>query len=555
MRKIKKLVRKNKKLLLRLLAFGVALEVVLMAALLIDIPRGSQAWYETAAVGQVLEEAPLAQNTAEYATDEVEGSSAEEEELAGAGLDDSMFVDPVDTTEGTDLALDENMPTPEPYDFNSDFVPYFEDNTGSYPATDNGTGGSSYDEGYPIDDGEGNIGADFDDYGDTSGCDGDCDDYSTPTDPTQPVLPTLAPPANPTTAPPQPEPTAVPPTAAPPAQPTQPEPLPTATTEPVKPTKPDAAGGLVAVPAAGAPVLDGQGSDAAWASAPELTIDTTGGANDSAARVTIRSVYDNQRVYFLVSWEDPTNSWLRNPWEKQPDGSWKLLIGSDNEGNDENEFYEDKLALLWPINDSIPGFDSEGCGTACHLGEGSDEKPLGSMHTNRRGEIADLWNWKAFRNIAQVDDLYVNNDNYKDDYWAGFQTDPSDGGGYSSNITESKDLPAFMPPGGGDRSGWPSYIYAPEKVTLDDSLFTPGDRLPSAIAEPFLGDRGDIEASWTYENGRWTMEFSRALVTGSKYDVQFEDLDEVYYFGLATFDNTQIRHAVQAGATPFSFQK
>ena len=550
MRKIKKLVRKNKKLLLRLLGFGIALEVVLIASLLIDIPRGSQAWFEPAAIGQVGEENRLAQNPEEESTDG-EGSTYEDEELGGAGLDDSMFVDPIDSAEGTDLPLDENIPTPEPYDFNNDFVPSFEDGSDSYPAPDYGSGGNSYDEGYPIDDGE-----DFNDYGDSAGCDGDCDDYGTPADPTaEPVIPTQAPTAMPTSPPAQPQPTAVPPTIAPTAQPTQPAPTPTATTEPVKPTKPDVTGGLVAVPAAGAPVLDGQGSDAAWAAAPELTVETTGGANDSAARVSIRSVYDNQRVYFLISWEDPTNSWLRNPWEKQPDGSWKRLAGAENKGSDENEFYEDKLALLWPINDSIADFDSEGCGTACHLGEGGDEKPLGSMHTNRRRELADLWNWKAWRNIAQVDDLYMNSDNYRDDYWAGFQSDPSDGGGYSNNVTNDKDLPAYMPPGGGERSGWPGYIYAPEKVTLDDSLFTPGDRLPSVIAEPFLGDRGDIAASWTYENGRWTMEISRALVTGSDYDVQFDNLDEVYHFGLATFDNTQIRHAVQAGATPFRFQK
>jgi hypothetical protein len=37
---------------------------------------------------------------------------------------------------------------------------------------------------------------------------------------------------------------------------------------------------------------------------------------------------------------------------------------------------------------------------------------------------------------------------------------------------------------------------------------------------------------------------SRKLVTGSKYDVQFSNLDASYPFGFAAFDNAQVRHAV-----------
>jgi hypothetical protein len=39
------------------------------------------------------------------------------------------------------------------------------------------------------------------------------------------------------------------------------------------------------------------------------------------------------------------------------------------------------------------------------------------------------------------------------------------------------------------------------------------------------------------------MEISRKLVTGSKFDVQFDDLKKGYGFGLALFDNAQVRHA------------
>lgn len=570
--------RKKKKLILRLLAFGIAFELVLVAALLLDIPRTSQALVEPIEIGRVGNDMRQSQNADGDESTAVKEGALDEEGLTGAGLDDSMYVDPIDPSQGSDMALDETIAGPEPYDFGSGSDPSFEDMIDSYPAP----GSGSYDD-TPADDGEGGIGADFDDYGDTAGCDGDCDDYDvppvdedpaiptpipfddvSPTEiPTQPaptvVSPTQAPTARPTIAPtsaptqPAPRPTAAPTRPAPQPTPTKPPAQPTPTTPPEQPPQPSVSGGLIAVPAAEAPALDGNGGDAAWASAPEWVIETTGGANDSAARVSLRAVYDSRRVYFLVSWEDPSNSWLRNPWEKQPDGSWKRLAGPDNQGNDENQYYEDKLALLWPVNESIPGFDTQGCGTACHLGEG--DKPLGSMHTNNKNQLADLWNWKSYRNIGQVDDLYLNSDDSKDEYWAGLHMDPNDGGGYSSNIVEGGEIPAYMLPAGGPRDGSPGFIYAPDKAPFDDSIFAAGDRLPSVIAEPFLGDRGDISAGWVYADGRWTLEFSRALVTGSRYDVQFEDFNKVYYFALATFDNTQVRHAAQAGATPFRFQK
>ena len=49
--------------------------------------------------------------------------------------------------------------------------------------------------------------------------------------------------------------------------------------------------------------------------------------------------------------------------------------------------------------------------------------------------------------------------------------------------------------------------------------------------------------------------YSRKLVTGSKYDVQFDNLDGTYEFGLAAFDNAQVRHAVHFGALKLQFAK
>jgi hypothetical protein len=53
----------------------------------------------------------------------------------------------------------------------------------------------------------------------------------------------------------------------------------------------------------------------------------------------------------------------------------------------------------------------------------------------------------------------------------------------------------------------------------------------------------------------WTLEFGRDLDTGSEFDVQFDELGDTYFFAVATFDNAQVRHGFQTGATDFTFQQ
>jgi hypothetical protein len=74
------------------------------------------------------------------------------------------------------------------------------------------------------------------------------------------------------------------------------------------------------------------------------------------------------------------------------------------------------------------------------------------------------------------------------------------------------------------------------------------------IASPVAGDRGDIGAGWVWADGMWTLEAGRALVTAGQFDVQFDDLSKSYYFGVATFDNAQVRHSYQESSTELVFQ-
>ncbi|MDF1595307.1 MAG: ethylbenzene dehydrogenase-related protein [Acidimicrobiia bacterium] len=312
-------------------------------------------------------------------------------------------------------------------------------------------------------------------------------------------------------------------------------------------------GTLVSV-ATDAPTLDGVADDGAWAGAPVTTVAVSGGANSGGADVSLQSVYSGDTVYFLVSWDDPTESYLRSPWEKQDDGSWAKLKDPNDNGGDNNLWYEDKMSIIWNTDSAIEGFESSGCFVMCHAGEDSDAKPYGNKYTAAEGQIGDIWHWKSVRNLHQIDDQYVDSVRYSADTpGAGRHGDPSDGGGYTNNENEDKTLPAFMSPDGGAKDGSPGYILDSEKVEFDDSLFVAGDRVPGIYKAEFTGDRSDISAEWTYADGTWTVEIARAMTTGSEFDVQFSDMGATYYFGVATFDNAQVRHSFQVGVTPFVF--
>jgi hypothetical protein len=68
-------------------------------------------------------------------------------------------------------------------------------------------------------------------------------------------------------------------------------------------------------------------------------------------------------------------------------------------------------------------------------------------------------------------------------------------------------------------------------------------------------DRADIKVVNSWRDGVLTSVVSRKLVTGSKFDVQFNDLAARYSFGFAAFDNAQVRHAVHYDAMYLAFAK
>lgn len=307
--------------------------------------------------------------------------------------------------------------------------------------------------------------------------------------------------------------------------------------------------------------------DAAWASAKPIQIvvdqlpyQSNNYKGIKTASVKIQSVYDSEHVYFKIEYADPTKSLARQPWEKQPDGTWKQLKNPDQFGK-ENTYYEDRVAMYWDI--SARGFERRGCAVACHVAEdgkinGVDAgKTAGRKFTRAEGQLIDMWHSKGVRtdSVGQVDDQFVNHyaDGTVNRNW-GRMSDERTGGGPVDNVNKEKTAPLYMSTKAQPDLFW---IHDADKAPFVDT-FKAGDRIPAMVVSPFEGSRGDISINSTWENGVWTYVMKRALVTkhpkSAEQDVQFSDLGKAYPFGVAVFDNSQINHVYHEGSIALTFK-
>lgn len=305
-----------------------------------------------------------------------------------------------------------------------------------------------------------------------------------------------------------------------------------------------------AVKAAAAPTLDADVATGAWEKAPATAIKATKGVNfkDNLGETagTVQAAYDAKSVYLRITYDDPTYSVRRSPFVKQADGTWAKAKDPNDKGGDNNLAYEDKVALIWNINHSIFGFDEKfGCQASCHAGEPG--KPYGNKYTEDEGELGDIWHLKYVRGgfLGQIDNQYLDSTRFdpQKSPEAGRKSDAKTGGGYTDiKLVDGK--PEFMNKSGqAANKGGTYWLREADKAPFDDAKFVAGDEVASIVVEPFTGERGVIKTSAKWKAGKWTILIERPLVTTSKFDVQFDDLAKVYGFGVAFFDNAQVRHA------------
>jgi hypothetical protein len=323
---------------------------------------------------------------------------------------------------------------------------------------------------------------------------------------------------------------------------------------------------LVSVKTDQPPTIDGT-VEAAWEKTPayKFTLDENvykpeGYKGITKTSVAMKSMYDREFIYLLVQWEEPTKSFERAPWVKQPDGTWKQLKALDSTGHD-NTYYEDKMAILWNIN--TKDFDKKGCEVACHKARGGkvagiEDKSPGRKFTDTPGETLDMWHWKSVRTgpVGQIDDQYVDStkDPKQNTNW-GRKSDVKTGGGYVDNVNKDKTGPAWMNKTPSEDNKY--WVVDDQKTEFVDT-FKPGDVVGAIVVAPFQGSRGDITAKAVWKAGLWTLEIKRKLVTtgekAKEQDVQFDDLKKTYYFGVSVFDHSQINHVYHEGVHKLTFK-
>ncbi len=314
---------------------------------------------------------------------------------------------------------------------------------------------------------------------------------------------------------------------------------------------------LIAVRAATAPVLDGNANDAVWATAKPMTIKLEDGVNFAGNKgettATLKAAVAGDTLYMLIQYADPTMSMRRGPFQKQADGTWKKLSDPANKGGDDNVYYEDKWAMIWNIN--MSDFPTKGCAATCHVGQG---KPFGNKYASTPGQFGDIWHAKGARTVLPwglVDDQYLDATRYdaQKEPNAGRKNEP--GGPDYRNVNLVNGKPEFMSRDGkAANAGGTYWIKDGEQVPFVDN-FKPGDEVASYLVFQLKGDRGEVRTAARWANGTWTYEVARKLVTGSKFDVQFDDLAKGYAFGFAAFDNAQVRHAVNYEVLTLRFAK
>jgi hypothetical protein len=360
---------------------------------------------------------------------------------------------------------------------------------------------------------------------------------------------------------------------------------------------------LVSIKVSTPPTIDGT-VDAMWSNSPVLQFSTAvpevtgdifrGYTGNIIPWVKMRSAYDDNNIYFLVEWADPTQSLKRNPWYFDPATKrWAQESGTFgfNSSPYRPPFYEDKAAFLWNIKNSVNGWTNGTCYKSCHTGlpaaDGSSRH-----YTNFPTEKIDMWHWKSVRGGVnagnQIHDQYQYNA-----YPNGRTSDPGVDV-YQNNkqtlvitgTTTSVDIPKYIIPGKNDY-GWimnseveggtakqitavdaNGVLTLSDASTIDPNVGTDYQRIgkyetgglgPKAIPgltlnASYTGSMGDIPCKAAYASGSWTLEFKRVLkTTDTDNDIDFSSLAD-QYFGFAIFENAQIAHSIKANLI-LKFQK
>lgn len=202
---------------------------------------------------------------------------------------------------------------------------------------------------------------------------------------------------------------------------------------------------LISVKTSTPPTIDAT-IDPVWSNATKLNVTPTvpdpgnglfSGYSGEKYNASLRSMYDDNNIYFLLEIQDATQNvnvapWYFDPaqnvtgktgWVKEPNArSFDVNGAMVREG-----WGEDKFAMLWNIDNSTPKFITQSCYASCHVFtpymDYSGATPViksnannGNHYTNGVSEKIDMW-WGRLGFMSKDASLNQVDDNYQD--WAG----------------------------------------------------------------------------------------------------------------------------------------
>lgn len=193
-----------------------------------------------------------------------------------------------------------------------------------------------------------------------------------------------------------------------------------------------------------APIIDGDGSDEAWATAdgiPETQLNITGVSGDNGlTEAYLMAVYDSSRIYFKLAWPDPTStmSMQKDMWHFDGHLTWT------------REGQEDMAMFLFPTEMEPADWETLG-GATFFPGDGPED---GSVN---------VWRWGAGRTnpLGWADDLGARES----------QLIPDEGVGvYSDNYDPDKSYPPFVQDPSIEPSQGSDILLESEAIPFEDTI-------------------------------------------------------------------------------------
>jgi hypothetical protein len=284
---------------------------------------------------------------------------------------------------------------------------------------------------------------------------------------------------------------------------------------------------------ADAPNIDGRAADAVWAVAPSTTVPLTYG---NVKEATLKAAYSESEIFLLVSWPDATRDDQHHPWVWDA-GEKRYVEGTQ---------VEDSLIV------SIEG--------------GCDWTP--SMLAGYVYDF-DAWRWLAARSnpIGQAVDVDGSVQNhwvakldfvkyqprYTEPFWNLKFTDRRDDilttpwqelKRHYKLAPLSEEVYVRAEPDGTPPPEFAQRLQAPT-VTADAKGWLVGEAhasIPPTAPQyrplKLTADAGEVSAKGEWKDGRWTVEFRRALLTPARTgsDSVFERATQ---FSIHVFDHTE----------------